>query len=141
MNAAGQIVFCSFISPEEKPRAQARKTHEDNGQSFVEVYCCADLDTCEKRDPKGLYKKARAGIMKNFTGVSAPYDAPKDALNIDTGKNDLNECMRILQADMLKNGCIKDNNGPRPVVSTLVDDTKRFAAGDHPKLEIDEMQV
>lgn len=63
---------------------------------------CADLATCEERDPKGLYKKARSGAMKNFTGVDAPYDAPKDALNIDTGKMNLEECMRVLQADMFK---------------------------------------
>jgi adenylylsulfate kinase-like enzyme len=68
-----------------------------------------------------MYKKARAGIIPNFTGVSAPYDEPKNALEIDTGVWDLNECMRVLQKDMFeKTKCIKDNNGPRPVVATLV---------------------
>jgi len=81
--------------------------------------------------------------MKNFTGVSAPYDAPVDALNIDTGKMNLDECMRILQADMFKNGCIKNNAKPRPVVSTLVDINaqRTSAATTYPSLEIDEMQV
>jgi adenylyl-sulfate kinase len=115
MNAAGQIVFCSFIAPEEAARTQARETHEANGQDFVEVYVCPSKDECIKRDPKGLYKKALAGTLPNFTGISAPYDEPKDALNIDTEKYSLDECMRILQADMFKNGCIKDNS-TRPVV-------------------------
>jgi len=138
LNSAGQIVFCSFIAPCEKARAQVRATHEANGQDYVEVYVCPSLAECEKRDTKGMYKKARAGIMKNFTGVSAPYDAPKDALNIDTEKMNLEECMRVLQADMLKNGCLKDVN-TRTVVQTLINRNRMSAAEGYPKLEIDTM--
>lgn len=138
LNAAGQIVFCSFISPEAGPRQIARETHEANNQHFVEVYVNTPLETCEERDPKGLYKKARAGVIPNFTGVSADYEAPKDALNIDTSKYDLEQCMRILQQDMLNSGVIKDNNN-RPVVASLVQDDAalRAAADTYPKLEID----
>lgn len=86
---AGQIVFVAFIAPEAGPRDKARETHEAAGLTFQEVYISASLEVCEKRDTKGLYKKARAGVIPNFTGVSAPYDAPKNGLNIDTGANTL----------------------------------------------------
>ena len=76
--------------------------------------------------------------MKNFTGVSAPYDAPKDALNIDTEKMNLDECMRVLQADMFRQGCIKDNN-TTTVVQTLINRNRMSAAEGYPKLEIDTM--
>jgi len=87
-----------------------------------------------------MYKKARAGIMKNFTGVTAPYDEPKDALNIDTEKMNLDECMRVLQADMFRQGCIKDNN-TTTVVQTLINRNRMSAAEGYPKLEIDTMQA
>jgi len=77
MNDAGLIVICSFISPFEKNRSQAR---EIIGENFIEVFIDADLATCEERDPKGLYKKARAGEIKDFTGISSPFEFPKSAI-------------------------------------------------------------
>ncbi len=73
---AGLVVMTAFISPYRKDRNQVREIM--NPGDFVEVYVEADLETCEERDPKGLYKKARAGEIKEFTGISAPYEAPEN---------------------------------------------------------------
>lgn len=70
---AGVICISAFISPYREDRAIARRAA---GDKFYEVYVAADLATCELRDPKGLYKKARAGEITDFTGISAPYEAP-----------------------------------------------------------------
>ena len=79
---AGVICISAFISPYREDRAIARRAA---GDKFYEVYVAADLATCEKRDPKGLYKKARAGEIQDFTGVSAPYEAPENPeITIDT---------------------------------------------------------
>lgn len=77
MNDAGIIVICSFISPFQKNRTQAQEIIGDN---FFEVFVDADLSTCEERDPKGLYKKARAGEIKDFTGISSPFETPENCL-------------------------------------------------------------
>jgi len=74
MVEAGVIVITAFISPFREGRAQARALFNE-GQ-FVEVFVDASLDVCERRDPKGLYKKAREGLIKDFTGVSSPYEEP-----------------------------------------------------------------
>lgn len=80
---AGLIVFTSFISPYRADRDLVREIHEAG--RFVEVHVAASVETCESRDVKGLYKKARAGEIKEFTGISAPYEAPtKPELVIDT---------------------------------------------------------
>jgi adenylylsulfate kinase len=73
---AGALVCTSFISPYRRDRDLARKIHADAGLPFIEVFVQASVDLCETRDPKGLYKKARAGELKEFTGVSAPYEEP-----------------------------------------------------------------
>ncbi len=75
-NMAGQIVFVAFISPYDKDRQYAKKIHEDHHLPFLECFINAPLEVCEQRDVKGLYKKARAGEIKNFTGISDPYEAP-----------------------------------------------------------------
>ena len=77
LNDAGIITICSFISPFEKNREQAK---EIIGENFIEVFIDADLSTCEERDPKGLYKKARAGEIKDFTGISSPFETPSNAI-------------------------------------------------------------
>ena len=80
---AGMLVIASLISPLQADRARARAI---GGDRFHEVFVAANLATCEGRDPKGLYKKARAGAIPEFTGISAPYEAPETAeLTIDTG--------------------------------------------------------
>jgi adenylylsulfate kinase len=82
---AGVIVMTSFISPYRHDRDMARALHAETDLHFIEVYMNTPIDVCEQRDPKGLYKKARAGEIKQFTGVDDPYEAPlKPELTIDT---------------------------------------------------------
>ncbi|MEJ2214626.1 MAG: adenylyl-sulfate kinase [Gammaproteobacteria bacterium] len=93
MMDAGTIVMTAFISPFIKDRADVRKLmpHGD----FIEIYCNATLETCEKRDVKGLYKKARAGEIKNYTGIDSPYEAPENPdLTIDTGSSNLEDSVK-----------------------------------------------
>jgi adenylylsulfate kinase len=75
---AGTISLSSFISPYKADRDEVRALHEAAGLPFVEVYVDCALSVAEERDPKGLYKKARAGEIKNFTGIDDPYEAPEN---------------------------------------------------------------
>lgn len=85
---AGLIVITAFISPFRADRNMVRSLVAPG--EFVEVYVKAPLATCEQRDPKGLYKKARSGVIKNFTGIDSPYEEPADPeLVIDTSKLDV----------------------------------------------------
>lgn len=87
---AGIIVLSSFISPYEDDRNIVRKLHEAAGMDFVEVFVDCSLAEAEKRDPKGLYKKARAGEIKNFTGIDDPYEKPKNPeLHLHTDQTSL----------------------------------------------------
>ena len=100
MNDAGLIVICSFISPFEKNRTQAKEIIGDN---FIEVFVDADLQTCETRDPKGLYKKARAGEIKDFTGISSPFETPINAIVLKNNtEEDLQKNVNLL-IDLIKN--------------------------------------
>lgn len=72
----GVIVLSSFVSPYRADRDLVRKLHDDGGMQFIEVHVDVPLEEAERRDPKGLYKKARAGQIPNFTGISDPYEAP-----------------------------------------------------------------
>lgn len=86
---SGSLVVTAFISPYQADRDQARAII---GDGFHEVHVHAGLDVCEARDPKGLYKRARAGLIPNFTGISAPFEAPTNPdLIIDTAKYDIGE--------------------------------------------------
>jgi adenylylsulfate kinase len=87
---AGVIALTAFISPFKADRDQVRALFK-NGE-FHEIYVNASLETCEKRDPKGLYKKARAGEMKNFTGIDSPYEAPENPeLVLDANNKGIDE--------------------------------------------------
>jgi len=89
MTEAGVIIIVAFISPFKKDRNMVRNLipHSD----FIEIYCNASLEICEKRDVKGLYKRARAGEIKHYTGIDSPYEAPEDPeLIIDTEQETLN---------------------------------------------------
>ena len=100
MNDAGLIVICSFISPFEKNRTQAKEIIGDN---FIEVFIDADLQTCETRDPKGLYKKARTGEIKDFTGISSPFETPVNAIVLKNNtEEDLEKNVNLL-IDLIKN--------------------------------------
>ena len=73
---SGVLVLSSFISPYLRDRELVRQIHEEAGMAFFEVFVDCSLEAAESRDPKGLYKKARAGEIKNFTGIDDPYEAP-----------------------------------------------------------------
>ena len=73
---AGVLTMTSFISPYRKDREIVRALHAEAKLPFVEVHVATPIETCEQRDPKGLYKKARAGQLKGFTGIDDPYEAP-----------------------------------------------------------------
>ncbi len=92
---AGTIVLTSFISPYRADRDAVRANMGDG--DFLEVYVAASLETCESRDVKGLYKKARAGEIPEFTGISAPYEEPeRPALVIDTNAQSVEESVNQL---------------------------------------------
>ena len=92
---SGVIVFTSFISPYRADRDQARELFAKG--DFIEVYVKADVETCEGRDPKGLYKKARAGEIPEFTGISAPYEEPNEPeLVLDTANQTVEESVAEL---------------------------------------------
>ena len=103
---AGAIVLTAFISPYRSDRDRARALMAPG--DFVEVYVAAPLEVCEARDPKGLYKKARAGAIPDFTGISAPYEAPESPeLVVDTGAADLDTCARAVVAYLEANGYLR----------------------------------
>jgi len=102
---AGIVTLTAFISPFRKDRQAARKLmpHGD----FLEIYCECPLDICEKRDVKGLYKKARAGEIPFFTGIDSPYEAPeKPELIVNTGRHSLTECVDQVIQLMLARGLV-----------------------------------
>ncbi|KAF2956273.1 adenylyl-sulfate kinase [Marinitoga sp. 38H-ov] len=87
---AGIITLATFISPFKKDRENIRKLIPEN--RFIEIYVKCSLETCEKRDIKGLYKKAREGIIKDFTGISSPYEEPENPeIIVNTDKETLEE--------------------------------------------------
>jgi len=102
---AGVIVMTAFISPYLADREMARKLNKEG--EFIEIYCRCALEECERRDTKGLYKKARAGEVKEFTGISAPYEEPaQPELILDTDKESLKESAGNVLAWLEKRGII-----------------------------------
>lgn len=99
---AGLIVTASFVSPYEKDRENVRKIVGNT--TFVEIFVNTPIAVCEQRDVKGLYAKARAGEIKDFTGVNAPYEAPKNPdVEIDTSKISIEEAVAIVLTYCKKN--------------------------------------
>ena len=102
---AGVVVLTAFVSPFKADRDRARSLVE-NGD-FVEIHCAADLSVCEERDTKGLYAKARAGEIKEFTGISSPYEAPENPeLRVDTGSQSLEACVEVVINHLREAGVI-----------------------------------
>jgi adenylylsulfate kinase len=92
---AGVIVLSAFISPFEADRQQVRQIV--GTENFIEVFVDTPLEICEQRDVKGLYKKARSGEVKNFTGISSPYEAPKNPdVRIKTNEHTIEESLKLL---------------------------------------------
>jgi adenylylsulfate kinase len=97
---AGVIVLSAFISPFQADREQVKAIV--GAQNYIEVFVDAPLEVCEQRDVKGLYKKARAGEVKNFTGIDSPYEAPANAdVVIETGKLTVDESIGKLMEFVL----------------------------------------
>lgn len=89
---SGVISLSSFISPYRDDRDQVRALHDAAGMDFIEIYVDCSLEAAESRDPKGLYKKARAGEIKNFTGIDDPYEAPdKPEIHLHSDQQSLQE--------------------------------------------------
>jgi len=104
---AACITLTAFISPYRADRALARKIHEEAGLNFIEVFVDAPLEIVEKRDPKGLYKKARAGEIQEFTGISAPYEPPLNAeLHIKTADCEVKDAVQMITDYLLEKGYI-----------------------------------
>jgi len=96
------VAITSFISPYKADRQLARELHQASNLPFIEVWVDVPLDVAEQRDPKGLYKKARNGEIKEFTGISAPYEAPDNAeIHIETDKHSVEASVALI-ADYLQ---------------------------------------
>jgi len=105
---AGTIALSSFISPYRADRDEVRALHDAANLSFVEVFVDCSLAEAEKRDPKGLYKKARAGEIKNFTGIDDPYEAPTTPeIHLHTDQMTLEEEVAIVIEYLFENDIIK----------------------------------
>ncbi|MEC8112613.1 MAG: adenylyl-sulfate kinase [Pseudomonadota bacterium] len=103
----GVIVLSSFISPYLVDRQIVRELHEADDMPFIEVFVDCSLEAAEERDPKGLYKKARAGEIKNFTGIDDPYEAPEaPEVHLHTDQQSLEEEVEHLLALLQKQGLI-----------------------------------
>jgi adenylylsulfate kinase len=103
----GVITMTSFISPYRKDRDTVRALHEAGQMPFIEVHVNTPIDTCEQRDPKGLYKKARAGQLKGFTGIDDPYEAPTTPeLTIDATATSPQQATVLLLEYLQKRGIL-----------------------------------
>ncbi|WP_436514880.1 adenylyl-sulfate kinase [Ekhidna sp. To15] len=92
---AGVIVLTAFISPFKEDREAAKKLVGE--EYFLEIHVDCPLEVCEQRDVKGLYKKARAGEIKYFTGITSPFEAPENPdIRVNTAKNSLEDCLKLL---------------------------------------------
>jgi adenylylsulfate kinase len=102
---AGVIALTAFISPMQTDRERVRQIVGD--RDFLEVYCNCPLDICESRDVKGLYRRARRGEIKDFTGISSPYEPPpQPSLSLDTGSEPLDRCVDKVIALLVEKGVI-----------------------------------
>jgi adenylylsulfate kinase len=104
------VAITSFISPYRADRDLARKLHDDGNLPFVEVYVDVPIEVAEQRDPKGLYKKARAGEIKEFTGISAPYEEPlKPEIHIRSDQLSIEESVKKITEYLANRGLITLN--------------------------------
>ena len=105
---AGLLVLSAFISPYREDRDRVRELHRDTGLDFIEVHVDCSLDVAEQRDPKGLYKKARAGEIRNFTGIDDPYEEPENPeIHLHTDRMTLEEEVEIIVTYMKDKGIIQ----------------------------------
>ncbi|WP_428389400.1 adenylyl-sulfate kinase [Mucisphaera sp.] len=104
---AGVLVLSSFISPFREDRRKVRELHASAGLAFIEVLVDCSLEAAESRDPKGLYRKARAGEISDFTGISSPYEKPETPeLVLDTDRMTLEEEVAAVIGDLERRGLL-----------------------------------
>ena len=102
---AGMITLTAFISPYRRDRDANRELVADG--DFLEIFCKCELEECERRDPKGLYKKARAWEIPEFTGISAPYEEPLNPeLVVETDRHSPDECVQLVLDELARRGII-----------------------------------
>lgn len=107
---ASMISLSSFISPYRADRDEVRALHEAAGLPFVEVFVDCSLEVAEERDPKGLYKKARAGEIKNFTGIDDPYEAPQNPeIHLKTDEMSVEQEVQMILDYLLENDIVRTN--------------------------------
>ena len=115
---AGSIVMAAFISPYEKDREFVRSIVEDD--EFIEIYVKCSLDVCEQRDVKGFYKKARAGIIKNFTGIDDPYEEPEHPeIRVETDEMNVEESVEKIMNYLEERGYINKWKGESNLKETI----------------------
>ncbi|UCF92756.1 MAG: adenylyl-sulfate kinase [Desulfobacterales bacterium] len=122
----GIINLVAFISPYRSDRQAARALSHDDG-TFLEVFVDCPVEVCEERDPKGMYKKAREGLIKEFTAVSAPYEPPEDPeIHLHTGRYAVNECVQLTIDYLLRHDLISPK---LPIVADTVFKEQRSPPG------------
>ena len=105
----GVVALSSFVSPYAADRDQVRALHDEAGMDFIEVFVDCSLEAAEERDPKGLYKKARAGEIKNFTGIDDPYEAPtKPEIHLHSDQQSLAEEVEVILTALRDRGIINN---------------------------------
>ncbi|KAI8834598.1 adenylylsulfate kinase [Chytriomyces cf. hyalinus JEL632] len=122
------IAITSFISPFKADRAVARELHNAAGIPFIEVYADVPIEVAEQRDPKGLYKKAREGVIKDFTGISSPYEAPEapelhirtDLVSVEEGVRNIVAYLEKRELLTLSKGLKRESDGKSDVASKTV---------------------
>jgi len=142
---SGVVALCSFVSPYIKDRDLARQLHKEVGLPFFEIFVDTPLEECERRDVKGLYKKARAGIIKGFTGIDQPYEKPTNPeVVIRTTESTVSECVQQIVQILMEHGIV--NQAAADLVEELTVpadllDNARAEAANLPKLEINTLDL
>ena len=129
---SGTVALCAFVSPYKKDRDLARRLHQEAGLPFLEVFVDTPIEECEKRDCKGLYKKARAGLIKGFTGIDQPYEAPDNPdVVIKTVDKSITESMEMIVQAMTHKGLLprwtQETSGELFVSLEMVDSVRAEA--------------
>ncbi|XP_069609625.1 bifunctional 3'-phosphoadenosine 5'-phosphosulfate synthase 2 isoform X2 [Ranitomeya imitator] len=147
---AGLVCITSFISPYTKDREEARKIHDNSGLPFFEIFVDAPLSICESRDVKGLYKKARAGEIKGFTGIDSGYEKP-DApeLVLKTNLHSVNECIQqivelLQEREIVPSGAAKDIHElfvPENKLNQAREEAENLPAIEITKLDLQWVQI
>ena len=101
---AGLVVLVALVSPYTEHRARVRRRLEEDGLPFVEVYVDTPVEICEERDPKGLYRRARAGTLRGMTGVDDPYEVPESPDLVLDGTAPLQDSVAVLEGLLAERG-------------------------------------